>query len=272
MYTGFTTRFRSGGTTWEACIGNLASWVPSQHLLMDTGKPRKTCVEVAGRRTSGPCPLDSSPVTNVIKSHMAHTHNTITLRITTINTITAMQWKITTMHMENYNNAHGKSTAITHNTVQTNLNITKTNLSTKRHYVHNVPYHHKSLLSLSRKLISTSQTLITMCSVAIFRQYTVNYVHTGRRKDLWWNMRGKFEIMSTTVSQKKNISTWLRSYVSLFRQIFFSVIISNCRKLIYRTSSTSEIQRSENFPNTNRKFPIIHSLFWDVTLLKLVVG
>ena len=37
-------------------------------------------------------------------------------------------WKITTMHMENYNNAHGKSTEITHNTVQTNLNTTKTNL------------------------------------------------------------------------------------------------------------------------------------------------
>ena len=24
---------------------------PTQHLLIDTGKPRKTCVEVAGRRT-----------------------------------------------------------------------------------------------------------------------------------------------------------------------------------------------------------------------------
>ena len=52
IYTGFTTKFRSGGgATWEAFSGNLASWVPSQHLLMDTGKPRKTCVEVAGRRT-----------------------------------------------------------------------------------------------------------------------------------------------------------------------------------------------------------------------------
>jgi len=29
----------------------LESWEPSQHLLIDTGKPRKTCVEVAGRRT-----------------------------------------------------------------------------------------------------------------------------------------------------------------------------------------------------------------------------
>ena len=37
--------------TWEACSGNLESWEPTQHLLLDTGKPRKTCVEVAGRRT-----------------------------------------------------------------------------------------------------------------------------------------------------------------------------------------------------------------------------
>jgi len=35
----------------EKCSGNLESWEPSQHLLLDTGKPRKTCVEVAGRRT-----------------------------------------------------------------------------------------------------------------------------------------------------------------------------------------------------------------------------
>ena len=70
IYTGFTTRFRSGGTTWEACSGNLASWVPSQPLLMDTGKPRKTCVEVAGRRTFRILPSrqqsgynNSSPVT-----------------------------------------------------------------------------------------------------------------------------------------------------------------------------------------------------------------
>jgi len=25
----------------------MESWEPSQHLLIDTGKPRKTCVEVA---------------------------------------------------------------------------------------------------------------------------------------------------------------------------------------------------------------------------------
>jgi hypothetical protein len=37
--------------TWEACSGNLESREPSQHLLIDTGKPRKTCIEMAGRRT-----------------------------------------------------------------------------------------------------------------------------------------------------------------------------------------------------------------------------
>jgi hypothetical protein len=29
----------------------VATWEPSQHSLVDTGKPRKTCVEVAGCRT-----------------------------------------------------------------------------------------------------------------------------------------------------------------------------------------------------------------------------
>jgi len=38
--------------TSEACSGgNLESWETYQHLLIDTGKPRKICVEVAGRRT-----------------------------------------------------------------------------------------------------------------------------------------------------------------------------------------------------------------------------
>ena len=31
--------------------GDLETLEPSQHSLVDTGKPRKTCVEVAGRRT-----------------------------------------------------------------------------------------------------------------------------------------------------------------------------------------------------------------------------
>ena len=30
----------------------MESWEPFQHLLFGTGKPRKTCVEMAGRRTS----------------------------------------------------------------------------------------------------------------------------------------------------------------------------------------------------------------------------
>jgi hypothetical protein len=33
-------------------------WVPTQHLLLDEGKPRKTLIELAGRRTSG-CKLTS---------------------------------------------------------------------------------------------------------------------------------------------------------------------------------------------------------------------
>ena len=29
----------------------MESWEPTQHLLLGTGKPRKTCVDMAGRRT-----------------------------------------------------------------------------------------------------------------------------------------------------------------------------------------------------------------------------
>jgi hypothetical protein len=36
--------------TQEARSNNLETWEPSQHSLVDTGKPRKTYVEVAGRR------------------------------------------------------------------------------------------------------------------------------------------------------------------------------------------------------------------------------
>ena len=35
----------------NTCSSNLETGEPSQHSLVDTGKPRKTCVEVAGRRT-----------------------------------------------------------------------------------------------------------------------------------------------------------------------------------------------------------------------------
>ena len=46
-----TNKFKSGGLHEKCVVANLESWEPSQHLLIDTGKPRKTCVEVAGRRT-----------------------------------------------------------------------------------------------------------------------------------------------------------------------------------------------------------------------------
>ena len=54
-----------GRATWEACSGNLESWEPSQHLLIDRGKPRKTCVEVAGRRTFRYWLIASSPASKV---------------------------------------------------------------------------------------------------------------------------------------------------------------------------------------------------------------
>jgi hypothetical protein len=45
----------------------LESWEPSQHSLIGTGKPRKTCVEVAGRGTFRILTSDlaSSPATKV---------------------------------------------------------------------------------------------------------------------------------------------------------------------------------------------------------------
>jgi len=47
-----TRKFKSGGLH-EKHIrsSNLETWEPSQLSLVDTGKPRKTCVKVAGRRT-----------------------------------------------------------------------------------------------------------------------------------------------------------------------------------------------------------------------------
>ena len=44
-------KFKFGRTTWQACSINLETWELSQHSLVDKGKPRKTCVEVAGRTT-----------------------------------------------------------------------------------------------------------------------------------------------------------------------------------------------------------------------------
>ena len=46
-----TTRFKSGGLHEKHVAATWECWEPSQHLLIGTGKLRKTCVEVAGRRT-----------------------------------------------------------------------------------------------------------------------------------------------------------------------------------------------------------------------------
>jgi len=35
----------------KACSSDIETWEQSQHSLIDTRKPKKTCVEVAGRRT-----------------------------------------------------------------------------------------------------------------------------------------------------------------------------------------------------------------------------
>jgi len=46
-----TAKFKSGGLHEKHVVATWNLGEPSQHLLIDTGKPRKTCVEVAGRRT-----------------------------------------------------------------------------------------------------------------------------------------------------------------------------------------------------------------------------
>jgi hypothetical protein len=40
-----TTKLKSGGLHEKHVVGNLESWNPPQHLPLDPGKPRKTCVE-----------------------------------------------------------------------------------------------------------------------------------------------------------------------------------------------------------------------------------
>jgi len=45
-----TTNFKLGGLH-EKHVVATESWEPSQRSLLDTGKPRKTCVKMAGRRT-----------------------------------------------------------------------------------------------------------------------------------------------------------------------------------------------------------------------------
>jgi hypothetical protein len=51
VVTYLATTTRDGRATWEACSVNLEYWEPSQHLLIDAGKPRKTCAEMADLRT-----------------------------------------------------------------------------------------------------------------------------------------------------------------------------------------------------------------------------
>jgi len=46
-----TTRFKSGGLHEKHVVATWNLGKPSQLLLIDIGKPRKTCVEMAGRRT-----------------------------------------------------------------------------------------------------------------------------------------------------------------------------------------------------------------------------
>jgi hypothetical protein len=46
-----TRKFKSGGLHERHVVATWESWEPSQHSLADTGKPRKTCAEVASRRT-----------------------------------------------------------------------------------------------------------------------------------------------------------------------------------------------------------------------------
>ena len=40
-----TNKFKSGGLHEKHVVATWESWKPSQHLLTDTGKQRKTCVK-----------------------------------------------------------------------------------------------------------------------------------------------------------------------------------------------------------------------------------
>jgi len=46
-----TARFKSGGLHEKHVVATWNLGEPFQHLLLGTEKPRKPCVEVAGRRT-----------------------------------------------------------------------------------------------------------------------------------------------------------------------------------------------------------------------------
>ena len=45
------TKFKTGGLHEKHVVATWNLGEPSQHLLIDTGKPRKICAEVAGHRT-----------------------------------------------------------------------------------------------------------------------------------------------------------------------------------------------------------------------------
>ena len=44
-------KFKSGGLHERHVVATWKTWEPSQHSLVDRRKQRKTCVEMAGRRT-----------------------------------------------------------------------------------------------------------------------------------------------------------------------------------------------------------------------------
>jgi len=46
-----SSKFKSGGLHERHVVATWKLGESSQHSLVDTGKPRKTCVEEAGRRT-----------------------------------------------------------------------------------------------------------------------------------------------------------------------------------------------------------------------------
>jgi len=59
----------------------LECWEPSQHLLIDTGKPRKTCVEMAGLRNFRL--LTSGQQSGILKKQQCPHSTTNTHKVTT---------------------------------------------------------------------------------------------------------------------------------------------------------------------------------------------
>ena len=106
----------------------MGSWEPSLHLLIATGKPRKTCVEVAGRRTFRI--LASSQQSGIKSKKQQYTHSTAnTHKITTIHTRQLQKYTqdsynnthktTTTIHTNNYNNTHKTTNNNSHNKTTT---------------------------------------------------------------------------------------------------------------------------------------------------------